>query len=365
MNILIDINHPAHVHMFRCFAHEMIAQGHQVLFTTRDKEFEIALLEAEQLPYVNLGRKRNGRWSRVVFNLQCEAKLLRIARRFRADIFLSHGSIVAAHVAWLMRKPAIAFEDTFNMEQVKLYLPFTSYVLTADYDHPLHSDKVLRYPGYHELLYMHPKRFAPLSCKEVMQLLGLQSGERYVVLRFVSWHATHDKGHKGISYANKLKAVQQMSRYARVFISSESELPEALQSYKLPTKPEMIGHVLAHATLVFGESATMVSEAAMMGVPGVYIDNTGRYYTRDQQERYGLCFCYSESLEDQEQAIQKAVELLSQPEQEFAATMHQRAQQMMAQKIDVTRWLCWFITAYPQSAEETRRADGDFWKQFK
>ena len=78
-----------------------------------------------------------------------------------------------------------------------------------------------------------------------------------------------------------------MSRYARVFISSESELPVELESYRLPTKPEMIGHVLAHATLVFGESATMVSESAMLGVPGIYIDNTGRYYTRDLQDKYG------------------------------------------------------------------------------
>ena len=70
MNILIDVNHPAHVHMFRCFAHEMISRGHKVLFTTRDKEFEKKILDAEGLPYVNLGRKRDGKISRVLFNLQ-------------------------------------------------------------------------------------------------------------------------------------------------------------------------------------------------------------------------------------------------------------------------------------------------------
>ena len=39
MNILIDIGHPAHVHMFHCFAIEMQKSGHQVLFICRDKEF--------------------------------------------------------------------------------------------------------------------------------------------------------------------------------------------------------------------------------------------------------------------------------------------------------------------------------------
>ena len=364
MNILIDINHPAHVHMFKCFAHEMINRGHKVLLTTRDKEFEIALLEAEQLPYINLGRKKAGKWSRLFFNFECECKLMRIARRFHADIFLSHGSIVAAHVSWLLRKPAIAFEDTYNMEQVKLYLPFTDYVLTGDYEHPMRSKKVLRYPGYHELLYMHSNRFMPKPREEVASLLGIQPDDKYVVLRFVSWHATHDKGHKGISYENKLKAVQQMSQYARVYISSEANLPEKLQAYRLPTKPEMIGHVLAHASLVFGESATMVSEAAMLGVPGIYIDDTGRRYTSDLQNRYGMCYCYTESLDDQTRAIEKANNLL-QSVQTLANTMHRRAQHLWEEKIDVTAWLIWFIENYPSSVEKTRKADETFWNQFK
>ena len=365
MKILIDINHPAHVHMFRCFAHEMINRGHNVLFTIRDKEFEIKLLEAEGLPYVNLGHKRTGKISRLLFNLQCACKVWRIARRFQADIFLSHGSIVAAYVAKLLGKPAIAFEDTFNMEQVQMYLPFTSVVLTSDYEHPIHSDKVIKYPGYNELLYMHPKRFQPMTREEVCRLLGIDAKERYVVLRFVSWHATHDRGHKGILLDNKLKAVQQMSHYAHVFISSESELPSELVGYKLPTAPEMIGHVMAHAIFVFGESATMVSEAAMLGVPGIYLDNTGRLYTRDLQERYGLCWCYTESAEDQEMAIAKGVKLLRMEPETLSKQMHEASQKLLSEKVDVTCWLVWLIESYPQSVSATRHADAEFWKQFK
>lgn len=365
MIILIDVNHPAHVHMFRCFAHEMIERGHKVLFTTRDKEFEKKILDAEELPYVNLGRKRDGKISRVLFNLQCEWRVWRIARRFKADLLLSHGSIVAAHVARLLGKPAIAFEDTFNIEQVRLYLPFTSVVLTSDYEHPIHSDKVIKYPGYNELLYLHPKRFTPMTREEVERLLGIDTSERYVVLRFVSWHATHDRGHKGITLENKIEAVRCMSRYARVFISSEAELPSELAEYRLPTAPEMIGHVMAHATLVFGESATMVSEAAMLGVPGIYLDDTGRLYTQDQQERYELCWCYSESIDDQKAATAKAVELLAQDPKTLSADMRKRSEKLMHEKIDVTGWLVWFVENYPASVAETRGADKDFWERFK
>lgn len=365
MNILIDINHPAHVHMFRCFAHEMIKKGHKVLFSIRDKEFEIKLLEAEGLPYVNLGRKQTGKISRVLFNIQCVCKVWRIARRFKADLFLSHGSIVAAQVARLLGKPAIAFEDTFNMEQVRMYLPATSVVLTSDYEHPIHDTKVLKYPGYNELLYLHPHQFVPMKREEVCRLLGIGASDRYVVLRFVSWHATHDRGHKGISLENKIKAVQQISKYAKVFISSEAELPEELAAYKLLTTPEIIGHVLAHATLVFGESATMVSEAAMLGIPGIYIDNTGRLYTRDLQERYGLCWCYTESAVDQKKAITKAVELLSREPEALAQQMHEASRKLLSEKIDCTAFLTYFIEGYPATVKEVKNADEEFWRRFK
>lgn len=365
MNILIDINHPAHVHMFRCFAHVMIERGHNVLFTIRDKEFEKKLLDAEKLTYINLGRKRAGKISRILFNLQCEWKVLRIARRFKADIFLSHGSIVAAHVAALLHKPAIAFEDTFNMEQVRMYLPFTSVVLTSDYDHPINDSKVLKYPGYNELLYLHPNQFTPMKQKEVCRLLRLEESERYILMRFVSWQATHDKGHKGVSFRNKCEAVRRMSKYAHVFISSESPLPDELAKYKLLTAPEMICHVMAHAALVFGESATMVSEAAMLGVPGIYLDNTGRYYTRDLQEHYGLCWCYTESESDQQKAIAKGVELLSLEPDRLSFQMREASKSLLSEKIDCTAFLTWFIESYPQSVSDTRHADAEFWERFK
>ena len=44
MRILIDIGHPAHVHLFKNFAWQMQEKGHKVLFTCREKEFEIDLL---------------------------------------------------------------------------------------------------------------------------------------------------------------------------------------------------------------------------------------------------------------------------------------------------------------------------------
>ena len=120
MNILIDIGHPAHVHMFHPFAVEMQKRGHKVLFTCRDKEFEVKLLTKYGLDFVNFGKKSKSTLGKIFDLIKFDYKEWRVARQFKPDVFLSHGSITASHVAWLMKKPSIAFEDTFNMEQIRL-----------------------------------------------------------------------------------------------------------------------------------------------------------------------------------------------------------------------------------------------------
>ena len=102
----------------------------------------------------------------------------------------------AAHAAWLVRKPHIAFDDTYNMEQIRLYEPFTPVILTGDYDHPRISNKEIRYAGYHELSYLHPNYYKP--DEGVLKDLGVTPDEKYVLVRFIALNATHDIGNKGV-----------------------------------------------------------------------------------------------------------------------------------------------------------------------
>ena len=338
-HILIDIGHPAHVHMYKHFAREMMARGHKVLFTCRSKEFETDLLESYSFDYINLGRKSASVLGKVFDMLRFDFKEWRIARRFRPDVLISHGSIVASHIAWICRKPHVTFEDTFNMEQVRLYAPFTRVIITADYPNPIsHWDKVIQCPCYNELLYLHPNRFTPeIHIREELQL---QEGERYTIVRFVGWNATHDMGHSGISIENKILAVKAFEQFGRVFISSESPLPKQLETYRFPLPPNRMHDAEAFASLVFGESATMASEAAVLGVPSIYIDNIGRYYTREQETRYHLCYNFTESPEDQRRAIDKGVEILSGK----TGVDYQAARaQLLKEKIDVTAFFVDFI----------------------
>ncbi len=337
--ILIDIGHPAHVHMYRPFAKEMIARGHKVLFVCRTKEFETQLLQADQLDFISLGKKSTSVFGKVLDLFRFDAKEWRIARRFRPDIFISHGSIVASHIASICRKPHVTFEDTFNMEQVRLYAPFTKAIITADYPNPISNrSNVISCPCYNELLYLHPNRFTPDP--HIKEELGLQPDDKYTIIRFVGWNATHDMGHSGISPENKIRAVQAFEAYGRVFISSECPLPKELEPYRFPLSPTRMHHAEAFASLVFGESATMASEAAVLGVPSVYIDTIGRYYTREQETKYRLCYNFTESPEDQRRAIDRGMQILA---GETNVNYKKQQQKLLHDKIDVTAFFVDFI----------------------
>ncbi len=63
----------------------------------------------------------------------------------------------------------------------------------------------------------------------------------------------------------KLKQSRSFQEYAKVFISSEKELPKGIEKYQSNIAPERMHDALAFSSLVFGESSTMAEEAAMLG----------------------------------------------------------------------------------------------------
>jgi len=345
MKILIDIGHPAHVHYFKNAAKILLRNGHNVFFTTHKKELEPYLLEKNKFRFYIIGKHFRKLIGKIFGLVIKDIRLFFICLKEKPDIYLSAGSIIASHVAFVLKKPHICFEDTFNNEQVILYKYFTKVILTEDYDHPNLGERNIKYSGYQELGYLHPLFFTPDI--DIFKRLDIKPDQPFSLIRFVGWDATHDIFHKGISLTNKIRLVETLSKLNKVFISSEKTLSPELEKYSLKIPPEDIHHVIYYANLVFGESATMATEAAILGTPSIYLDNTGRLYTDDINKKYGLVFNYSESLEDQNSAIIKAIEIIT----KFGDKNYWREKQkkLLKDKINVTQFLVWFIENYPKS----------------
>src|SRR5688500_9286680 len=112
MRILIDINHPAHVHYFRNFYKIMTARGHEILVVSRNKEIEHSLLQLYNIPFVNRGKGKHGKLGKFFYMLYADLKLFSLAFRFKPDIFLIFLHPYPSHVAALLGKVSLVFSDT-------------------------------------------------------------------------------------------------------------------------------------------------------------------------------------------------------------------------------------------------------------
>lgn len=337
----------------------MSVKNHTVIFTARNKEVTYDLLNAYNINYIPYGRPYKSAIGKLIGLIKFDIQLFKISLKFKPDIFLGHGSFYASHVAFLLRKPFITFEDTGNKEQIILYKYFSNAIITPNSFKMNISKNQFRFNGTKELAYLHPKQFQPSI--SILDELKINSDEKYVIIRFVGWNASHDIGHTGISIENKIKLVSELSKFAKVFISSESTLPKEIKDFCFPLSPNKMKDAMAFASLVFGESATMVAEGAVLGVPGIYLDNTGRTYTNELEKKYDLVFNYTESLEDQVKAIEKAKSiLLNFNRNEWI----ERRNSMLKDKIDLTSFLVWFIENYPES-KRIMKENPDFQYNFK
>jgi predicted glycosyltransferase len=357
----MDFGHPAHVHYFRNFIKIMRAKGHSFFVTAREREHIFELLEANQIEYVNRGKGANSLIGKILYMLKTDWYLYRLAKKFQADLFLHFGAVYASHVAKAMHKPDIFFDDTENARMNhNFYVPFADIICTPSCFKRQFGKKQIFFPGYMELCYLHPRRFTPDPA--IFSLLEIGEREKFVILRFVAWQASHDIGHRGMSIDMKRKVVRELTKRARVFISSEKKLPGDLEQYQLRIPSEKIHDALYYSQLLYGESATMASEAAVLGTPSIYLDDEGRGYTDEEEQEYGLVFNYSESALDQEASLVKAIYLLEKPD--LKNEWQKKREKMLNDKIDVTGFMLWLVENYPASVAAAKN-NPDIYDQFR
>jgi uncharacterized protein len=350
MRIFIDIGHPAHVHYFRNFIRIMQQKGHDFFISARNKEVSQILLEKYNIPYYSRGKGSNNMVGKMAYLLKADWLLYRKAKKFRPDLFLSFTSPYAAHVAKIMRIPHISFTDTDKARLgILSFAPLTECIVTPDSFRLDFGSKHIRFNGFMELCYLNKKYFKP--DKKILNDLGLSENENYAVIRFVSWNANHDLGNSGISDEYKVVLVRELSKKMKVFITAEGKIPKELLQYRITISPEKIHDLLSYATLYIGEGATMASESAMLGTPAIYV-NTLSSGTLARQESYGLLYNFNNS----DIVILKALELIAMPN--LKEEWQKRRLKMLADQIDVTSFMVWFIEKYPESMRIMREDKG-------
>lgn len=305
MNVLLDIGHPKDVNVFSNVILLLQERGHKIKIFARAKESTRKILEENGFEYklCKYYKTMPGKAFGVLAN---DLLLYRMARKFKPDIFVSPGSPYSAHVSRLMHKPHLAFSDTEIAGLVtKLAFPFTDEIYTSTSFYLDLGPKQKRFRGYYELAYLHPKHFKPDG--NVLNKYGLKAG--YILVRLSALSSHHDIHAKGFNFTaeNELKEyISVLEKYGKVIIFSEISDWQTIKDYQLEMDPKDLHNIIYHAALYIGEGATMASEAAVLGVPSIYVSNTQRGYLNELEQKYGLAY----NISDKDLALEKAIKIL-------------------------------------------------------
>jgi predicted glycosyltransferase len=342
------MGHPAHFHLFRHAIRILEEKGHECRITSVRKDVLQNLLDAGGYRYTIIGNFSSTLLGKMIEQIRIEALLYREVKNFNPDILVGGtGSVAVAHVGTIARIPSIVFDDTEHARiEHTLMDPFVSTLCTPScYCNDI-GERHIRYNGFHELAYLYPGYFIP--CSTVISEIGLAAGDPFIVVRFVTWDASHDIGHHGILDREGL--VKALEPYGRILITSEGPLPAGLEKYRIRIPPEKMHDLLYYASLYIGEGATMASEAALLGTPSLLVSTlTGTMGNfLELEKRYDLMYSFSDS----EVALKKALDILSNPDSKNIWAG--RLKRLLEDKIDVTAFMVWFIENYPQSFHEMK-----------
>jgi uncharacterized protein len=353
MKILFDIGHPANVHYFRNLIKWAEKEGHQYRVLARDKDVTLQLLKEYQIPFINKGKGGVAYVDRLIYSIKSLFKINKAVREFKPDICISHASPYLAVIASFRGLNHIMFNDT---ERALLFKHIVKYCKPNVFSPDSFVDKdhynLETFPSYMELAYLHPEIYSVDDNSDLVEKLG----KDFILLRFVANKAAHDMGTEYISDDFKRELVQKFREYGNVWITSESSLPDDLKKYKLEVPPSAIHNVIANAMLLVGDSATMSSEAAMLGVPSIFINQNKLGYITELEETYGLVQHFMSDDEGCRQALQASISILETENRN--AIYQKRRDVMLKNKINLTEYMIQLVQKYAGHLSNELTAEG-------
>lgn len=312
MKVAISIEHPAWVHQFKNIINKINADG-ETLVLSVDKDGDIELLDSFGIQHKKLADSTGGNIIEKGFLfIKLCIDYTREIKKFDPDILIGRASPMMAVAAFLTRKPHVIFEDTeVSRFSLKLCRLFSSCIITPENFLGNLGNKQVRKPIYKELFYLHEKEFFP--DKDKLIKCGIDTSHPYIVVRFVSWNASHDVGKGGITDKKKIEFIEKLGKLGNVYISSEAELPCQLKTYELKIPFEDIHHALYYATVVISEGASMASEAAILGTHAFYLNEIASGTTEEQEKKYHLLRVLHNPATRYETALSETKELMDNP----------------------------------------------------
>ena len=349
MKYLFHLGHPAHFHLFKNVIAELKVKGNQIFILIKKKDVLENLLIESGLEFENIlpeGRKDSFLFIGIGL-LKQDLSIYKYCRKHRPDLLIGSSTSIT-HVGKVLHIPSIVLgEDDTAIVPIfaKLSYPFATTILSPDVcNNGKWDDISIKYNGYHELAYLHPNHFVP-DKKIAKNYIDIS--KPYFLIRFAKLDAHHDTGISGINDNLALQIIKTLQPFGNVYITSEREFNNELESFRLNVMPTDIHHVMAYTTLYIGDSQTMAAEAGVLGIPFIrFNDFVGKIgYLNDLENKYKLGYGVKS---DNEKLLFKTINKLLQ-KKEIKKEWQIKKEFMLTKKIDVAKFMTWFIENYPGS----------------
>lgn len=331
--VLFDMNHPADFHFFKHLIIRMLNQDYTLLIVARDKECLHDLLDDAGIPYQSRGSGKHSLAGKYIFALLILCRLLYYLLRFRPGLTLSLSSPYLALLTRLLGIPCITFDDTDENPRLLPLIRLSKYLFSpATYPHQFHSGH-FHLPVYKELAYLHPSLF---------RFEGKRTG---VFFRITRTDSVHHSLASRLNLDTIIERILQLNKVQKVIVSSELNTIADSLCKSRQANPTNVHKDLAICKVFWGNSATMAAEAAVLGIPAVFVGAEKFAYIKEL-EKQGLLFHFHP--ENLDLSLNKLDMLLKDdpPGDQFA----ELRQQLLNEKIDMTSFMAWFIETLPESA---------------
>jgi predicted glycosyltransferase len=294
MRYLFFFVHPSKYHLFRVTINRLISKGHQVDVLITSKDVLEDLVKKEEWDFKNIFPKgRKIKWLPVLISAAINSirtiwKIFNLTKGRDYDLFITDDlSVINAKIH---NVPSILFTDDHadSIPETKLLMYFATKILSPDStDLGRFESKKIGFDGYKQSAYLREKYFEPNH--DILKKINSERKD-YFLIRCVSLNATHDVGKTGLTNSLVRKLVQILEEHGKVFIISERNLPQDLQSRIIDLPPEEIHSAIKYSRLFIGDSQTMCAEAGFLGTYFIWYSHfAGKVgYLDEMVNKYGL-----------------------------------------------------------------------------
>ncbi len=274
--VWIDIDNSPHVPFFLPIIDELRARGVDTILTARNIYQVCELLEFFHLPCKVIGRHYGkNKFLKVAGNCLRTLQLAPTAAGERPDLAVSHGSRAQLLISKAMRIPTMMLHDYEH--STKTGFIESDWILMPDVipnramSH--HTDRVLRYPGLKEDVYV--PRFQPDP--SLLTQLGIAPDEIVVAVRPPATEAHYHNPESEVLFSETMRFLGSVPKVRAVTLPRNDRQKKQLQEQWhdfiadrrmiIPSSPVDGLNLIWFSELVVSGGGTMNREAAALGVP--------------------------------------------------------------------------------------------------